>query len=289
MTKKKTTKTEAPVVENELDALMASIDGPATASTDIDDLLATVEVATAAATEPAGEPDDLLDGLTELVTVEEQEPDLADLLTAPEAEAEVIAEPVLEAEPEIVAVEATPEPEPVKVKGRRGKHAVAIDDAGEPLEATHVSTAPKVQMSRADTLLAKGNLEQLTKIGIPEDEIPELVERIKDLPDKVQHKAYNMIRYLAGREQLSVYSQYVFKMLMENGPLPVTEIVKRLEGRGFTSGTARSQAQQINRLFRAYKMTDDENKSVMALKKDHPFVRNLIDRMGSPTTIGLAA
>ena len=168
-----------------------------------------------------------------------------------------------------VGVGSDEESAPVKGKGKRVKAA----STKEPKAPRVITTG----MSRADTLVAKGNLEELTKIGIQEGEIPDLVGRINALPNKVQDKAYNLIRFAAGRESLSNYTRFVIEELCKDGSLKIPEIVKRMEVRGWSSGTSRSQAQQVSRLMRAYNMTQSD--SPLELNTTSPFVTTILDRL----------
>ena len=133
-------------------------------------------------------------------------------------------------------------------------------------------------MSRSEVLIAKANLSDLSKIGVEEDKIDGIIATMNALPAKVQDKAYNMLRYLAGRDTLSNYTRFVVEQLSSGGAMSVPEIVTKMETRGWSSGTSRSQSQQVHRLFAAYDMLESPT-GTMELKSDNPFVAAIVEKL----------
>jgi hypothetical protein len=140
---------------------------------------------------------------------------------------------------------------------------------------------PRVKLApdatRSATLMAKGNIADLEKIGVPEDQIPAIVAVIDDMPKKVAEKAFNLLRFMLGREALSGYTKFALKALNE-GPLKVPELVALMEKQGWSPATSRSQAQQMSRLFKAYGMVDTSG-GYLTLNRDAPFVKHAMERL----------
>ncbi len=266
---------------------------PVAAMNEIDTLLASVEPTVTAAPAPTGllAFEGLEEADAELVTAgdhpndDEVLLDLGEVLeTLPEAEVELVDDgiPALdktefyENQGNTVTVANDGAAAPVVSNRSRKKAGNIVVSAGAVPKVPRINTTG---MSRADTLSAKVNLADLEKIGVDADDIPKIVDRINELPVKVQDKAYNMIRFFTGRDTLSNYTMFVVQLLANGEALTVPQIVAAMEKRGWSAGTSRSQSQQVSRLFRAYDMTLDGAKGILQLDTSKPFVTNLIDRL----------
>jgi hypothetical protein len=97
-------------------------------------------------------------------------------------------------------------------------------------------------------------------------------------PKKVSEKAYNLLRYAVGRDHLSNYTRFAAEQLTKNGAMTVPELVKAMEDRGYKSGTARSQAQQMSKLFRTFGMSSKDGKT-MVLDDTSPLVKAVRTRL----------
>ncbi len=164
---------------------------------------------------------------------------------------------------------------PVEQPKRGRKKAASGSPSGPSPTRITVNGGP-----RSATLTSKTNVAELVKIGFEEDDIPAIVSKIDALPKKVTEKAYNLIRYACGREQLSNYTRFTIETLRDDGPMSVPELVKRMEARGWSAGTSRSQSQQMSRMFAVYDMTEKSDGKI-GLKTDNPFVKNIIDRLAA--------
>lgn len=161
-------------------------------------------------------------------------------------------------------------------KGRGKKHVSGSASGSTPRKITTSGG------SRSETLTAKANVEELVKIGIDKDDIAGIVAKMDTLPKKVSEKAYNLLRYACGREQLSNYTRFTIEVLRDDGPMTVPELVKRMEARGWSTGTARSQSQQMSRMFGIYDMIEKKDGKI-GLVAENPFVKNIIDRLAGNT------
>jgi hypothetical protein len=172
--------------------------------------------------------------------------------------------------------DAAPINEPVVIKAKKGRKAATTVTPTEEEPAT-----PRLTVNagpRSAQLSAKTDLTELSKLGMDEDAIRLVVEAIDSLPTKVAEKAYNLVRYAAGREAISNYTRFAIETLRDKGAMSIPELVKAMEARGWSTGTSRSQSQQMSRLFTAYDMTTRVDGKI-SLRLDNPFVNNIIERI----------
>lgn len=149
----------------------------------------------------------------------------------------------------------------------------------EPATPEVTGDADAVIRTRSEALSKKVDVNDLTKLGVDKDEIAGILSAMDTAPKKVSEKAYNMLRYALGREVLSNYTRFAFEQLGKAGAggMTVPELVKAMETRWGT-GTARSQSQQMSRLFGLFGMADKQNGRV-TLKPEHPLVKHSLERL----------
>lgn len=95
------------------------------------------------------------------------------------------------------------------------------------------------------------------------DEVKAEVLALRPSAKKIAEKFENLFLALNAGKLPSVYTVEVFKALRASA-LTSGEIVKALEGAGYSLGTSRSQAQQVIQLFSALKVTNKvEGKTVI--------------------------
>lgn len=136
-------------------------------------------------------------------------------------------------------------------------------------------------MTKSAILSAKTNVGDIMKIGIDQERLEQMVAQIDKLPVKVQDKATNLMKFLSGKDYLSAYTKYCLNYLRDDGPMTVPQVVKKLtEDRGYSIGTARSQAQQISSLFRSYGIITVNN-GVMELDRTNPITTHIEERLSA--------
>lgn len=86
---------------------------------------------------------------------------------------------------------------------------------------------------------------------------------------KVVDKAENLLDFAAGRRALSTYTRVTLDALVKSGATTSTELVKLLESRDYSPGTARAQAQQMMALFPLVGVAGRE-KSALTLNETSP-------------------
>lgn len=179
------------------------------------------------------------------------------------------------------------EEEAAPKKGKRGrkKKAAGAAAAAKPPKApknTKSNTADgsgdAVVLTRSQAFLKKASGDDLMKLGYGPDEIADIYFAMDNAPKKVAEKAYNLLRFAVGREHLSNYSLFAFQQIHANPGMSVPQLVKAMEDRGYKSGTARSQSQQMSRLFGLFGMINKAGSS-MSLVDDSPLVSTITARL----------
>lgn len=253
---------------NETDALLASVPHGLIA----EDILADLEKATQdylAETRPAadGAADPGFDiGIDRASIYADQDGGFT--VHDPEDVAPVSSGETLSAEPDTITVE--PVVTTNASKRSRRKAAAAAATPAAPVTPAEPKTAPERQKKALD---ASG----LSDLGYDDDAVTTLLGEIASAPKKVSEKATNFLRFALGREHLSNYTRFTLARLQETEALTVPELVKQLEGRGYSAGTARSQAQQMSRMFVIFGMVSKDG-SKMTLDGEHVLVKRATDR-----------
>lgn len=108
----------------------------------------------------------------------------------------------------------------------------------------------------------------------PEDLNAEFKEVINGLAKKVGAKAVNLMAHLQGCAKLECYTEFAMKILLEEGKLERSDLVKRLVARPYSQGTANSQTGQIMQLLPALKIANKVG-STLELNNDSVIVAAL--------------
>ena len=156
-------------------------------------------------------------------------------------------------------------PEPVKdvvaVVPKKVKAAPSTKAAKKP-EAKSVSAAADYLASKIDL----GNGVQRTA--------SEMIASFSAV--KVKEKAKEFARYVVNGGSLSVYTTIGIKMLKETGECSGAKLARRMmdgvDGKKYSVGTARAQAQQVHNLLFKFNIIDKEGKPV----KESPLAKKLI-------------
>jgi hypothetical protein len=171
--------------------------------------------------------------------------------------------------------------------------APVLNAKGRKRAKAAAASAPKVPrvkvetgQARSTTLAGKIDTDALVKIGFKDAEVVDLIAKIDGLPKKVTEKAFNMIRFAAGRERLSNYTSFALEFLRDNGPCTIPEMVKAMElpdarrSKGWSPATSRSQAQQMSKLLATYDMTT-KSEGKIDLNRKNPLVKNALARLAA--------
>lgn len=94
-----------------------------------------------------------------------------------------------------------------------------------------------------------------------------IVASIATMPKKVADKAENVLDFVAGRRALSGYTRYAIDALLEEGKITSTGLVKMLEKRDYSPGTARAQAQQMMALLPQIGLASRDKAELTLIKK----------------------
>lgn len=175
------------------------------------------------------------------------------------------------------AAPAEADAEPAKGKGKGKAKAKKADAAVAPEKEEKTVTAADKPTTKSGALARRHNVDDLTKLGIEAGDIPGILAGMDSAPKKVGEKAYNMLRFALGREHLSNYTRFTLEQLSDKD-LTVPQLVKLMEERGYKPGTARSQSQQMSRLFGIFGMVD-RSAGTMRLDKKHPLVKEALARL----------
>lgn len=140
--------------------------------------------------------------------------------------------------------------------------------------ATKISRAPRttrIAGAKPSQILATFGEEQLAKVamltsGTPGD-IGELSATVDGLAKKVGDKAINLLRYADNPSKLQSYTLLGLLHLESEKSITSISLVAMLVAKGYTEGTARSQANQLMSLFPALKVADRSGK-VLSLRED---------------------
>lgn len=140
--------------------------------------------------------------------------------------------------------------------------------------------------SKSEALGRKADLNGLASLGLDNDQVSEILAQMDSAPKKVGEKAYNMLRFILGRDSLSNFTKITVAALRERPEgMTVPELVKLLETADSTHvayqpGTARSQSQQMSRLFSIYGMAEKVS-GKMTLNEDNVFSKELVRRLAA--------
>lgn len=101
-----------------------------------------------------------------------------------------------------------------------------------------------------------------------DEESVELVDQlntaIDSLAKKAGDKAVNLLRHVAEPRKLQNYTRLGMELLSKNRQVTSADLVKHLQGQGYTAGTARSQSSQLMSLLPALKVADRSGKALVA-------------------------
>jgi hypothetical protein len=148
------------------------------------------------------------------------------------------------------------------------------------------STPAPIQMNRftskSEVLAAKADVTAITALGVDEATIKKALDQA---PLKVREKAYNVLRFAAGREAISNYTKAALCWLRDAPGMTTVNLVEKFKAgdpalgiKAYNDGTARSQAQQMSRLFGILGIVNVSGKS-MTLRDDHDLVKALLGRL----------
>lgn len=170
---------------------------------------------------------------------------------------------------------------------------VAANDDEAPIVAT--TTAAKSKTTRAPRVsrAAGGKSSAVLASVMPAEallkaaclvsgdvEDPALVDALKtnvdSLAKKVGDKAVNLLRNASDPRKLQNYTRLGLEFLIENGAASSKTLTDMLQAKGYTIGTARSQANQLMALLPALKVADRSGRN-LALNADSTLVTQFTD------------
>lgn len=253
-------------MNNELNDLLASttVDDGLIA----DQLLNAIEGATETIVEIGA--DDLADLEPATVTASEEDKDLGidrSALYADQGDTLTVA-----SDEEAAAIEST-----VVQLGEPDKKGSKRKSAATPGASTDPTT-------RSGSLKKKADITGLVSLGYTEAEVDGIMETIDAAPKKVGEKASNMVRYALGREHVANVTKFTLGKLRDNpAGFTTIDLVAMLQAeRGYSVGTARSQAQQMSRLFQLFDMVGKDGKT-LTLHGDNFLTKAVLARLaGDP-------
>ena len=147
---------------------------------------------------------------------------------------------------------------------------------------------PKVKLPpascKSEALGRKVDINGLEAVGFDATDVQAILTKMDAMPKKVSEKAFNLLAFVLGKENLSNFTRITFQTLRDAGDegLTVPNLVKLLEAGGSTHvpyqpGTARSQSQQVASLFRTYGLVNAER--TMHLDRTNEFAKVLLARV----------
>lgn len=191
-----------------------------------------------------------------------------------------------------VAVGSEEETAPVDKPGKRSKGkkkgavTIAAEATNEAAESTVLEDAGP--LTRSAALKKKADVSGLRLLGYSDEEIDAILQAIDAAPKKVGEKASNLLRYALGREHISNYTRYTLIKLRDadNRTLTVPGLVKlMMDERGYQGGTARSQSQQMSRLFALMGMVVKDGSS-LTLDGDNRLTKAALSRLAGDPFVG---
>lgn len=218
-------------------------------------------------------------GSTETIVIEE--PEVAETVDVvaelSDKELGIDKSELYEAQESKVGVAADEDAAPVEGKttvSRKGRSTTSATPGADPTATT-----------RSGLLKKKADVSGLSTLGYSDDEIDEIMTAIDEAPKKVGEKASNLLRYGLGREHVSNFTKFALNKLRTADDMSITvpELVKAMtEERTYSIGTARSQSQQMSRLFGIFGMISKDG-SKMTLDPDHRLTKAILGRLdGEP-------
>jgi hypothetical protein len=184
------------------------------------------------------------------------------------------------------------DPEVITVQGEEipviDKQAIYDAQDSEVITATAEDAAPVLNAKgrkRAKAAAASAPKVPRVKVETGQARSTTLAGKI-DTDALVTEKAFNMIRFAAGRERLSNYTSFALEFLRDNGPCTIPEMVKAMElpdarrSKGWSPATSRSQAQQMSKLLATYDMTT-KSEGKIDLNRKNPLVKNALARLAA--------
>ena len=152
----------------------------------------------------------------------------------------------------------------------------AAKKSGEPTVKTDTTG-----MSRSGLLKLKADVSGLETLGYSTQEVEDIMLAIDTAPKKVGEKAYNLLRYGLGREHVSNFIRFTLGKLRSADDLSITvpELVNAMTSeRSYSLGTARSQSQQMSRLFTIFGMVAKDG-SKITLDPSHRLTSAILRRL----------
>lgn len=159
---------------------------------------------------------------------------------------------------------------PAKVaKSKKAEPEASAEGEGEPavtsIKVGRTAKAKEAKVAKPDRDAAKDVIGADLYAGI--------IAFIDDdkTAKKVADKAENLLDAIAGRRNLSTYTRYAVDAVLSGGAITSGELVKLLEARDYSPGTARAQAQQMMALLPMTGLVTRE-KSALTLNEKSPLV-----------------
>lgn len=199
-----------------------------------------------------------------------------------EAAAAKVITDAAKAEAKVVAQEARSEAQKTKLEEKAARQQAKEDAKSAELFAKGPAIIGSTEKLSKSAVLSKHvTADQLSAaVNCTVPEAGDYLSHVDGLPKKVSEKAYNLIRYAAGRETISNVTATALTRL-RNISMTVPDLVAALQtDRGYSIGTARSQAQQMSKLFSTYGMTHKVD-GKMSLVVTHPLVKAALKRLAA--------
>jgi hypothetical protein len=125
--------------------------------------------------------------------------------------------------------------------------------AKAPVDGDQDVTPGTVKVARSTALLKRFSTADLERIGLEAADIPAVLEAMDTAPLKVREKMFNLLAFCLGRDRLSNFTKFTIETIQSHGSMTVPTLVNHMQGR-YQPGTARSQSQQMTRMFRLFGM-----------------------------------
>ena len=133
-------------------------------------------------------------------------------------------------------------------------------------------------------LKKQADVNGLKQLGFDDEGVDALMSTIDGAPKKVAEKAKNLLRYALGREHVSAVTKFALSKLRDMpAGFTTVDLVAMLQAeRSYSPGTARSQAQQMSRLFGMFDMIAKDGKT-MTLQGENSLSKAVLSRLnGDP-------
>ena len=227
--------------------------------------------------------DDALDNELEALLADAAVDDDANTNTNTDETPEVVAESKAHEDVDLEAIEAEATAAEIRDTAYAEQEA---ETSGDTASVTPIKTKRAPRVSRAAGARASAMLssfikdDELLKAAMlvegdveSEEAVEELKTTVDSLAKKVGDKAVNLLRFQKKTEKLQTYTRLGLQFLVEEKQASSKTLTEHLVAKGYTIGTARSQANQLMALLPALKVADRSART-LALNEKSVIVQN---------------